>query len=281
MRDIDRVEAGAGQRLGGVLVVVAVREALVGQRDQVGGVVRDSSSTARTSAPCRRGACTRSVVAVLDLVHDGEVGRRRRACGPASCAWPGPASGMMSVSSPPACVLGGALTAAAAALSAGGKVTTPLARSRWRRPRSRPSEASSRPRRQRVRGIVTVISGSPPPWARVVRLGPEPLSVRLDRQRLEHLALLAPSAGRGRAPCSPGPGTSLARPCRSPTLHDERAERLRQRRVAVEQRGRGVAHVEVGRTGGDGRVGVRRSAPRPACRRASRRPPSGRGSAAP
>ena len=33
-RNIDRVEAGAGQRLGGVLVVVAVGQALVGQRDR-------------------------------------------------------------------------------------------------------------------------------------------------------------------------------------------------------------------------------------------------------
>jgi hypothetical protein len=75
--DVHRVEAGAGQRLGGVLVVVAVGQALVGQRDKVLGIV----GVALPLLELLHGAVGVLVLedlAVLDLVDDGQVGGRRR-----------------------------------------------------------------------------------------------------------------------------------------------------------------------------------------------------------
>ncbi len=76
-RDIDRIEAGAGERLRGVLVVVAVGQALVGGGDEL---LRVAGKALPLVEDLHRAVGMRvlELLAVLDFVHDGERGRRGR-----------------------------------------------------------------------------------------------------------------------------------------------------------------------------------------------------------
>ena len=76
-RDVDRIEAGTGQRLGGVLVVVAVGELFVGEGDQVLGVVGIALPLLELLHDAV-GMLVLQDLAVFDLVNDGQVGGRRR-----------------------------------------------------------------------------------------------------------------------------------------------------------------------------------------------------------
>src|SRR4051794_38254178 len=79
--------------------------------------------------------------------------------------WLGPASGMTPVSSPLACVLGGALTGGGGGLSAGGKVTTRVCPKRTEPHRHRTHSETTNGEQQRTPARRTAASAPAGRWA--------------------------------------------------------------------------------------------------------------------